>query len=443
MRLFLFFIILFICPLSLHAQESRSILENSIAQIITFLRLKPLDKPKEVDWNLYRFGEKLFFEKELSGNRNISCASCHRVDKYSGDGLALGIGEGAKFGLKMHLAEGGILKRHTPVLINLGYTGIKKMFWDGRLSLRASGWNSPEEGINGSSPLYPEIANNFSSALSAQAAFPLVSNAEMLGQPGDNEIADETENVKRWELIVGRVLSSKLSRKYKAAIKKSYPKIKREDLNISHLTNALAEYMTHFFSSYNTPYDEYLRGDESALDVQALKGMELFFQKARCALCHNGGHLTNFQFMSSGAPQIDRLGSETDFGRAEASLRNRDQFLFKVPQLRNIALTAPYMHSGGIKTLEGVVEHYNNVETGIRSYSLTEELNDFYKSGVLVDEDPDRNKLRYLQVRLTPFLVGLKLTEEEKEDLVYFLREGLTDPIFKKRLDDQGQKIKH
>lgn len=443
MKSFLWLLSVVFLSVSSPAQENRVELENSIDQIIFFLKLKPLEKPKEVDWNLYRLGEKLFFEKEISGNRNVSCASCHRVDRYSGDGLALGVGQGAVFGEAISLSGGGVLKRHTPVLINLGYENVNRMFWDGRLSRRSSGWVTPEEGLNGSEPAHPEIAKNLNSALATQSIFPMVSDIEMLGYPGDNEIADEVTNIKRWERIVARIVSPERSKKYQRSIKKAFSGTSMEDINISHLGNALAEYMTHFFSSYNTPYDEYLRGEKTALDVKSLRGMKVFFEKGRCALCHNGKQFTNFQFMSSGAPQIDRFGSETDFGRSEISLRPRDQFLFKTPQLRNVALTAPYMHSGSLKTLRDVVDHYDDIQTSLMEFSLSESLSTFYTSGVLKDTNIERNELRRLQVRFGPFLSGLGLTEEEKDDLVYFMEYGLTDPVFKKRLDAQGLKILH
>ncbi|MCJ8276424.1 MAG: hypothetical protein HRT44_09905 [Bdellovibrionales bacterium] len=100
-----------------------------------------------------------------------------------------------------------------------------------------------------------------------------------------------------------------------------------------------------------------------------------------------------------------------------------------------MALTAPYMHSGSLSTLQEVVDHYNNVSGSLKNYALSKELSQFYGEELKFDKDPDRNELRFLQVEGTAFLLGLDLSDQEKADLVHFMKEGLTDLRFKQRMD--------
>lgn len=142
--------------------------------------------------------------------------------------------------------------------------------------------------------------------------------------------------------------------------------------------------------SGNAPYDKYEAGDKDALSESAERGMKLFFGKANCSACHSGSNFTDRAFHNIG---IGMDADEPDKGRVEISKLGGDTGSFKTPGLRDIAKSAPYMHDGSLKTLEDVVEHYN-------------------KGGI---ENP------YLDEELFP----LELTDEEKKDLVTFLKEGL------------------
>jgi cytochrome c peroxidase len=107
--------------------------------------------------------------------------------------------------------------------------------------------------------------------------------------------------------------------------------------------------------SGNSKYDKYINKKEK-LNTQEKKGMELFFSdKLKCSSCHNGFNFTNYSFENNGL-----YSSYADVGRFRFSKDSNDISLFKVPTLRNIEITAPYMHDGSIKTLEQVIEHYNS-----------------------------------------------------------------------------------
>jgi cytochrome c peroxidase len=113
----------------------------------------------------------------------------------------------------------------------------------------------------------------------------------------------------------------------------------------------------------NSPYDRYVNGDQNALTQVQKKGLELFFTKAKCSDCHNGPMFSDFRFIVNGVPQ-EGTGKEIipgdDTGREEYTEDPADRFAFRTLTLRNIELTAPYMHDGVFKTLEEVILFYND-----------------------------------------------------------------------------------
>ncbi len=147
--------------------------------------------------------------------------------------------------------------------------------------------------------------------------------------------------------------------------------------------------------SGDAPYDRFKVGDESALSEAAERGRELFFGKAHCSACHVGANFTDNAFHNVGV-SIDR--DEPDVGRHAISSLAGDRGSFKTPTLREIARTAPYMHDGSLATLNDVVDYYN--KGGTSNPQLDEEIYE------------------------------LKLTDEEKQDLVTFLKEGLSSESY-------------
>lgn len=142
----------------------------------------------------------------------------------------------------------------------------------------------------------------------------------------------------------------------------------------------------------NSAYDQWVNGDSSALSKSELSGMELFFGKAQCNQCHNGLDFTNYEIVNNGA-----FSTYPDSGLYRLTMMEEDWAKFKIPSLRNIALTAPYMHNGEISSLREVVDIYNKGGQGYKNQSS----------------------------KIHP----LALTESEKEDLISFLK-SLTDYSF-------------
>jgi cytochrome c peroxidase len=119
------------------------------------------------------------------------------------------------------------------------------------------------------------------------------------------------------------------------------------------ITRALASFVRTLYSG-DSPYDRYVRGDSSALSPAALQGKSLFeSERLNCAACHSGFNFTNNAFENNGLYTEYR-----DIGRALITLNPADSGKFRVPMLRNVAVTAPYMHDGSLATLEDVINHY-------------------------------------------------------------------------------------
>ncbi len=159
--------------------------------------------------------------------------------------------------------------------------------------------------------------------------------------------------------------------------------------NARYVVKAIACFVRSVVSG-NSPYDRFNRGDSTALSPAQRRGMTLFFgERARCSLCHSSFNFTDEQYHSTGL-----YTHYYDDGRYDVTRNEKDRGTFRTPTLRNIALTAPYMHDGETFTLEEVMQHYNK---GGRNF--------FNKS---------------------PLIVPLRLTEAEMSDIIAFLH-SLTD----------------
>lgn len=172
--------------------------------------------------------------------------------------------------------------------------------------------------------------------------------------------------------------------------REQFRKVFNSDVTPENVAKAIAAFERTILSG-NAPFDQFKAGDESALSEEAQRGMKLFFGKARCSACHAGPNFSDGAFHNIGLG-MDK--ENPDLGRYEVTKLLGDKGSFKTPSLREIARTAPYMHDGSLKTLEDVVEFYN--KGGVPNPQLDEEI------------------------------FPLKLTDQEKADLVTFLQEGLS-----------------
>lgn len=401
--------------LTLFAVISPVFSQEDLEYYIKRFRYQALEMPARRE-ALYRLGEKLFYDKKLSGKNNISCQSCHSLEGFSGDGIPLSIGEGGEgVGIRRIQRKGLVLLRHTPAIYNMGHPSFRVFFWDGRVASRPfeNAWITPEPKLNGTNPELKEIAKTFENTLAVQTVFPLTSPEEMLGKES------KLTRVEAWDLVMKKVTENP---EYQKLLKNAFPGARA--FNIAHVGNALSELIRHHFSAVNTPWDQYLRGRKEALSPRMKRGAVLFHSRANCIFCHNGNHFTNQSIENIGVPQI---------GPDDQGLRD---YRFKVPPLRNVGVTAPYMHSGVFKTLREVVDHYSQPVQSLRNFQWNPRHPN-YTTPLPLDKDPVRNNNR--EERLSRMLARvLTLNDEEKDDLICFLAVALTDVSLHAVLSKKG-----
>ena len=288
-------------------------------------------------------GRMLFYEPMLSKDGSMTCASCHNQNNAFDDT--------ARFSTGVRGLKGG---RQAMAIFNMAWN-TNNFFWDGR--------------------------------------------AELLRHQSTKPIQDPLEMDESIENLIAKLSSSQ---KYKDQFIRAFGSADITEFTIS---LALEQFMNSIVS-YQSKYDDFL-ANKVNLTPSEHRGRKLFFQEynqfipdssgADCAHCHSGFNFENDRYMNNG---LD--ATFTDSGRAKVTLNSRDVGKFKVVSLRNIALTAPYMHDGRFQTLEQVLEHYNN---GVQVSSTLDPAID--------------------QTRTT----GLRLTAQDKLDLIAFLK-TLTDQQF-------------
>lgn len=324
-------------------------------------------------------GRQLFWDKILSGNRNISCATCHHPRFGTSDGVSLGIGEGG-IGLGRDRKPDPTdypeqrIPRNAPGLWNVGANGFTVLFADGRIEMdptRPTGFRTPME---------DEMVRGFTSVLSAQTMFPVLSSDEMAGHYEENEVSMLVRQGRltgpsgAWAAIASRVAGIPA---YERQFKLVYPEIAAgRAISFTDISNAIAAYMTFDFRSDTSPFDEWLRG-EADLDPAAKRGMTLFYGEAGCATCHSGALFTDMKFHAMGDPQIGPGKAERfeehqhDTGRQKVSNRLADAYAFRTPSLRNVTLTAPYGHAGAYASLDAYLRQHIDPGSGLMRYELT------------------------------------------------------------------------
>lgn len=325
-----------------------------------------------------QLGQFLFFDKILSGNRNISCATCHHPHTALGDALSLGIGEGgAGLGMMRSLGRGNNtvevrIPRNAPPLFNLGAREFRRLFWDGRVEANGrfpSGVRTP------ANQAFPWELDN---VLAAQAMFPVTSNDEMAGGRLENEIgkAAHSDDFHRvWALLEKRLQGVP---EYVELFQRAFTSIgSPSDIRFYHAANALAAFQSVAFRSDNSDFDAYLRGEAGAMSAQAIEGMNLFYGSAGCGSCHQGVFQTDHQFYAIAVPQIgpgkkDGPSGREDYGRERETKRPEDRYRFRTPTLRNVALTGPWGHSGAYNNLRDMILHHTDPKAYLNRYDTAQ-----------------------------------------------------------------------
>lgn len=393
--------------------------------------IRPVDF-QAFDAKRAKLGQLLFYDKILSGNRNISCGTCHSHDHATTDGLSLGIGEGGiGLGSKRRFPKGGEMPqkrvpRNANALFNLGHKDFKVLFHDGRASvdnLYGNGFNTPAE---------EWLPKGLTSIAAAQAMFPITSRTEMAGDPAENEIAaSRRERIDHvWPKIARRVAAVS---GYVDLFGKAYNDVKTPgDISMVHIANAIGDFIISEWRSDDSPFDQALAGNDTALDNSQKKGMNLFFGKGGCSSCHSGALLTDQKFYALALPPLGPGRTRVfdpyprDVGRMGETDDLADAYRFRTPSLRNVAKTGPWGHNGAYGTLEGIVRHHLDPLAALDNWDRRQVVLPanvkFAQTDFAVWEDAREMARLKRSLDIKP----VSLSDKEIAQLVSFLH-GLTD----------------
>lgn len=391
---------------------------------------------------LTTLGQMLFFDPILSGDHNISCATCHHPALAGADGRVLPIGAGGRglgpervHGDSVRLGPeassvrrlagltdpasgatiaanpfaGQFVPRNSPTILNAAlYPG---QFWDSRVELGADGAvHTLEQEVT---------ALRLTDPLAAQALFPLVSGHEMAGATlGDLPAMD-----------IRRALVARL-RGLPAYVDLFTAAFGDAEITLPRLAEAIAAFERRFIFT-DAPWDRYLAGEDAALSAQQKRGALLFFGQidpaVNCAACHRGDIFSDFQHHNLLAPQLgpspghDYTGRE-DWGRGRVTFDLRHRYQFRTPSLRNVEITPPYFHDGAFPTLAAAIRHHSDIRGSAASYDPTANAIPAAHFSSLRPFQPAKQL-----ATAAPLLIeGLPLREGEIADLVAFLT-ALTD----------------
>jgi len=394
-------------------------IDNELRAVIRKHDLKPIEKP-QTDPDKVALGKALFFDKIISGNKDISCATCHDPRFGTGDCLPLPVGtKGTGACLSRTRGAGRpFIPRNAPEVFNRGHEDWKTMFWDARVEIKNGKFSTPA----GSS-----LPKGLEGVLAAQALFPPTSRDEMRGRVGDtasdgtpNELAQipDGDFNRIWNAIMNRLLSIQ---EYRELFRKAYG---NKQYTIADYANAIAEFEKEAFTLTDSPWDRYLRGDNDALSYEAKRGALLFFGKARCYTCHSGTLFTDQKFHNIGVPQFGpgKDASGLDLGRYLVTGKEEDKFKFRTPPLRNVAVTSPYFHNGAYRELKKVILHHLDPEKHLRNYDPAANGLPADLASTLKNDEGTIN-----QILSTLDIKPVSLTEEEVDYLIAFLN-SLTSP---------------
>ncbi len=370
-------------------------------------------------------GRMLFFDKILSGNKDISCATCHHPALGSADALPLAIGVGGQgLGENRQMGKGRErIPRNSPDIFNRGAKEWHTMFWDNRVSGDImAGYDSPAD---------EKLIDGLENILAVQAMFPVTSRDEMRGEIGDRTMMGEINELalisNSMPQVVWHRLMLRLKKipKYVELFEAAYPSVDLKKLGFQHAANAIAAFETEAFTFHDSPWDLYMDGVTNAIDESAKRGAILFYGKANCSSCHSGNLMSDQQAHNIGVPQIGPgkgRAEPLDVGRYLETGDQADAFAFRTPSLKNTAITGPWMHNGAYNSLEAAVRHHLDPRQFVQQYDaskLPAELQETFQHEEAV--------VQRILGQIDPGLqLKQPLAEEEIRDILSFLY-ALTD----------------
>jgi cytochrome c peroxidase len=268
--------------------------------------IKPIRPAQELNLAQVELGKKLYFDPRLSKSGFISCNSCHNLSMGGTDNIPTSIGHGWQ--------QGPI---NAPTVLNSSLNLAQ--FWDGRAA-------DLKEQAGGPIANPGEMASNHTLAIEVLQSIP--------------------EYVREFELVFGS-----------------------DKITIDEVTQAIAEFEKTLVTP-NSPFDQWLMGDEDALTAKEKAGYKLF-KDSGCVACHNGEAVGGNSYQKMGAVEPYKTDNPAE-GRVAVTGKDADRFMFKVPTLRNVEMTYPYFHDGAAQTLGEAVDTMGRIQLGKK---YTEEEN--------------------------------------------------------------------
>ncbi len=288
--------------------------------------LDPADNPRSPE--KIALGKLLFYDPILSGNKDVSCATCHHPRFGYADGLDLpigvgGVGQGAERRFSSP-GEVPFTKRNTPSLLNVAFNGIDPQ-----------GRYDPV-----TAPMFFDLR---AASLEAQSLMPIAAFEEMRGKVFSPEAALDSvvtrlKRIPDYQTRFGTAFGGKVA------------------VSAQNLGRALAAYERTLLANH-APFDRYRRGDKGAMTEAQKRGMVLFVQNG-CNDCHHGPMFSDYKTHVLGVEDNAKL-TASDAGRANT-------YAFRTPSLRNLTLTAPYMHNGRHQSLSEVLSFYDQIKDGVQ-----------------------------------------------------------------------------
>lgn len=309
----------------------------------------PMDNPLTKEG--VQLGRRLFYDPILSADSTMACASCHKIEHGFADPLVTSIG-----------IDGIAGTRQAMSLLNIGFSQ-NGLNWDGSIM-----------------------------TLEQQALEPVINEIEL----------HET-----WPNVIEKL---KRHADYPNRFRKAFGIENKDEITKELTAKAIAQFERIILTGTGSKYDKVLRNEAFFTDEE-LSGFDMFFDvspelpDAECGHCHNGALMGTNEYFNNGLDAVSSVDDFEDLGRGEVTGIPLDQGRFRAPSLRNIELTAPYMHDGRFQTLEEVVEHYNSGG----NYAPN----------------------------LDPLILELNMTESQKQDLLAFLK-TLTDRSYQENPDLQN-----
>lgn len=469
---FLFMAVLVVCNSALAADpQSDAHIDGQLAAVLRNQQFtgrieQMLEKRlgRKINPNLARIGQLLWFDTSGGLHDDNACGGCHAPATGFGDALSIAVGIQSNLTVG-HKREGPHNQRRTPKALNIAF--FPALMWNGRFnSLSGDPFDNskgfkfpPPEGTTRFPPNDPIIRH----LAQAQGEMPPTELTEVAGYTGTKgtpyslgPLFDQFDDGKgsnlpipdsegfRNDPIRAAVLDRlNATEGYRKLFGQVFPSVAAgAPIDFSMFGRAIAEFeFTLTFA--NAPIDQFARGDKGAMTLAQKRGALLFFGKANCVSCHAVSGKANemfsdFEEYNIGVPQIspnfgvgkgnvifDGPNQNEDFGLEQISGNSSDRYHFRTAPLRNLAIQPAFFHNGCFKRLEDAIRHHLDVYDSARNY-------DPRRAGVerdLRNVGPIEPVLITLEPRLKE---PIRLTDEEFQDLLAFIRDGLQDKRVRK-----------